>query len=560
HRLPMPAAIAERLYEFVAGHRAAFSRLTRLLCGARVERPGYFLVRRLFLAALGVVYLMAFASLWTQVTGLIGHNGILPASRYLSAAGHQLDQQGLGFARPYFLPTLCWLDPSDAFLNAQCAAGVVLGALLVLGIAPAPCLALLWLLYLSLAVAGQDFLAFQWDNLLLETGFLAIFFAPLHLLPRWEHEGPPSRIVLWLLRALMFKFMLSAGAVKWLGGDQNWHHLTALTFHYYTQPLPTPIAWYANQLPLWFQKVSCGVVLGVEMGAPFLIFAPRRIRFIGCGAFAFLQIMILLSGNYTFFNWLALALCIPLLDDFVFGRLACNKHERLQSRPFRRAIAWPRLITIPLAALVLALDGFQVASLSGASGAWLSPAALAEQWLAPFRAFNRYGLFAVMTTERHEIIVEGSNDGAHWLPYEFKYKPGDVNRAPPFVAPHQPRLDWQMWFAALGDYRDNPWFVRFCICLLRGSPRVLPLLKHNPFPNHPPRYIRAELFDYHFTNFAERQATRAWWKRRRIGEYLPPISLRKGALHIIDRLPKTSRFRTKIKFTALLHRSLTGRQ
>ncbi len=151
--------------------------------------------------------------------------------------------------------------------------------------------------------------------------------------------------------------------------------------------------------------------------------------------------------------------------------------------------------------------------------------AVADAWLEPFRTFSGYGLFAVMTTERREIIVEGSDDGVNWLPYEFKYKPGDVNRRPAFVAPHQPRLDWQMWFAALGDYRQNPWFVNFCLRLLQGSPEVLALLEKDPFPNHPPRYLRAELYDYRFTSFAGRRATGAWWKREPLGEYLPAISL-----------------------------------
>ena len=189
--------------------------------------------------------------------------------------------------------------------------------LLTVGIAPAPCLALLWLLYLSLATVGQDFLGFQWDNLLLEAGFLAIFFAPLQFLPKPSCESPPSRIVLWLLRLLLFKLMFSSGCVKLLSGDPNWRNLTALTFHYQTQPLPTWIGWYAQQLPLWFQKLSCAVLFAIELGAPFLIFAPRRIRFFGCAAIMFLQTLILLTGNYTFFNFLTLALCLLLLDDFI---------------------------------------------------------------------------------------------------------------------------------------------------------------------------------------------------------------------------------------------------
>jgi predicted DCC family thiol-disulfide oxidoreductase YuxK len=548
---PALAKFTEHAYNFVAGHRTLFSRLTRWFWGRHVEQPMHFLPRRIFIRALGVIYLIAFVSLWTQINGLIGHDGILPTDRFMTAVQQQCDLQGIGLDRFRLLPTLGWFNSSDGFLHFQCAAGAVLAVILIIGIAPAPCLALLWLLYLSLVTIGRDFLGFQWDNLLLEAGFLAIFFAPLELVA-WASrpcvssasvtenqkltggtpvpQPPPSRIVLWLLRLLLFKLMFSSGCVKLLSGDLNWRNLTALTFHYQTQPLPTWIGWYASQLPLWFQKTSCLAMFGIELGAPFLIFAPRRLRFCGGAAIVFLQILILLTGNYTFFNLLTLALCLLLLDDYVLMNLKPSK--------FRPAFApvtchlppvthwrWPRAVTVPLAVVVIATYLFQMGLMFGMRPGWLFPVAVADAWLGPFRTFNGYGLFAVMTTDRREIIVEGSNDSVNWLPYEFKYKPGDVARRPAFVAPHQPRLDWQMWFAALGDYQQNPWFVNFCERLLQGSPEVLALLDKNPFPNHPPRYIRAEFYDYRFTNFAERRATGAWWKRELIGEYLPPISL-----------------------------------
>ena len=487
--------------------------------------------------------------MWTQIGGLIGHDGILPADQFMTAAQQQCDLQDIGLDRFHLLPTLCWFDSSDGFLDFQCAAGAVLAVLLMVGIAPAPCLALLWLLYLSLVTVGRDFLGFQWDNLLLEAGFLAIFFAPLQWLPRTPAscqpgtvssrrqdagapgQPPPSRIALWLLRLLLFKLIFSSGCVKLFSGDPNWRNLTALTFHYQTQPLPTWIGWYANQLPLWFQKVSCAGMFGIELGAPWLIFAPRRIRFFGGAAIAFLQILILLTGNYTFFNWLTLALCLLLLDDFALVKLM----------PFKLRLLFLILSLSPVTRHTAALASLHYRSarrprvgdlsLSGRRSCLAHdrpgcyPVAVADAWLEPFRTFSGYGLFAVMTTERREIIVEGSDDGVNWLPYEFKYKPGDVNRRPAFVAPHQPRLDWQMWFAALGDYRQNPWFVNFCVRLLQGSPEVLALLEKNPFPNHPPRYLRAELYDYQFANFAERRATGAWWKREPLGEYLPAVSL-----------------------------------
>ncbi|HEY3930766.1 MAG TPA: lipase maturation factor family protein [Verrucomicrobiae bacterium] len=526
---PAFANFTERAYEFVAGHRTAFSFFTRLFWGKHVERPDYFLTRWIFLRALGAIYLVAFISLWTQIAGLIGHDGILPTDQFMPAVKQQCDAQGIGLERYYLLPTMSWFDASDNFLNFQCAAGTLFAILLIVGVAPAPCLALLWLIYLSLSTVSRDFLGFQWDNLLLEAGFLAIFFAPLQMLPKFSRETPPSKIILWLVRILLFKLIFSSGCVKLLSGDPNWRNLTALTFHYQTQPLPTWIGWYAQQLPPWFQKFSCAIMFAIELGAPFLIFAPRRIRFFGCGAIVFLQILILLTGNYTFFNFLTIGLCLLLLDDFLFQKILPRKWAGwflINSQPSTlNKLRWPRAITIPLAAIVLFISILQMISMFGVRSNLLFPVAVAAEWLQPLRTVNSYGLFAVMTTTRNEIIVDGSDDGTNWLAYEFKYKPGDVNRSPDFVEPFQPRLDWQMWFAALSNYQQNPWFGNFCERLLQGSPEVLALLQKNPFQKHPPRYIRAELYDYHFTNFAERRATGAWWKREFIGEYLPPISL-----------------------------------
>lgn len=518
------AGFTECAYQFIAGHRATFSLLTRLLWGRHVERPEYRVARWIFLRALGLIYLVAFISLWTQIAGLIGHNGILPEDQYMAGAKQYFDNSGAGLDRFRELPTLCWLNSSDGFLQFQCAAGVVFAFLLIVGVAPVPALAILWLLYLSLTTVGRDFLGFQWDNLLLETGFLAIFFAPLQWLPGFTRERPPSRLVLWLIRILLFKLMFSSGCVKLASGDPNWRNLTALTFHYQTQPLPTWIAWYTNLFPLWFQKTSCAVMFAVELGAPFLIFLPRRIRFIGGGALASLQVLILLTGNYTFFNWLTLALCLLLLDDFLLKKLAPRFLK--QSSPANPRFPWLLGITIPLAAIFVSVSLFQIVAILGVKDDGVfKPVAKVASWIDPFRTVSNYGLFAVMTTERHEIIVQGSNDGVNWRDYEFKYKPGNLNERPVFIAPFQPRLDWQMWFAALGNYQENPWFQNFCVRLLQGAPQVLALLKDNPFPGKPPQYIRAELYNYEFTSFNERRASGAWWKRQFIGEYLPAISL-----------------------------------
>ena len=536
HRWPLRAyqlsrAIARAMeagYSVVANHRVFFSRVTRLLWGKHALQPTHFLAQWFFLRALGLIYLVAFLSLWSQIDGLVGHDGILPVERLMAAVRQQYEAHGIGWDRFRLLPTLCWLGSSDRFLEFQCAAGAVLAGALILGLAPVPCLASLWLLYLSLATVGREFLGFQWDNLLLEAGFLAIFFAPLQLWPRGSPPRPPSRLALWLLRILLFKLMLSSGCVKLSSGDPSWRNLIALSFHYQTQPLPTWIAWYANQWPLWFQKASCTFMFVIELGAPFLIFAPRRLRFLGGYLLVGLQILILLTGNYTFFNLLSLALCLLLFDDSALRKIAPSRLSSFLARSpqlpsFRPR--WHRAATLVVAILVAPISIAQVNLSLGAPLGSLRALEIADEWLLPFRTVNGYGLFAVMTTERREIVVEGSNDGVTWLPYEFKYKPGDTTRRPAFVAPHQPRLDWQMWFAALGSYRDNRWFVSFCLRLLQGKPAVLALLARNPFPDHPPEFIRAELYDYYFTESAERSATGAWWRRERIGEYLPRISL-----------------------------------
>jgi predicted DCC family thiol-disulfide oxidoreductase YuxK len=523
--VPGVDAFTEFWYRVVAQNRTVFSWLTRLLWGDHVERPRYLLTRWVFLRFLGIIYLCAFVSLWTQVGGLVGHNGILPADQMMQSIHQQVEKQQIGFARYYLVPTLCWINSSDQFLNLLCGAGTVLSVALVFGVAPAPVLFLLWLIYLSLSTVCREFLSFQWDILLLETGFLAIFFAPLQMLPRLSHEALQPSTVLWLLRWLLFRLMFGSGVVKLASGDPTWRNLTALTYHYETQPLPTWIGWYANLLPVWFQKFSCAVMFGIELGAPFLIFLPRRPRLIGCGLLIFLQLCIILTGNYCFFNLLAIAMCLLLLDDAALGRLMPHKLVE-GAKQAAGKLRWSKWIIAPIAVVILVTSSMLLTHAFRTRVEWPEPLVRLYVWIEPFRSVSSYGLFAVMTTERDEIIVEGSNDAVRWLPYEFKYKPGDLTRRPAFVAPHQPRLDWQMWFAALGSYRNNPWFINFCERLLQGSPEVLALMKVNPFPNAPPRYIRAVMYQYHMTDLATRRATGNWWRRDKERLYCPVLSLR----------------------------------
>ncbi len=509
-------SVSEGVYRFIALHRPFFSTLTRWFWGTHTERTTFYLSRWLFLRGLGCIYLIAFLSLWVQIHGLIGSNGILPAEQYLAAVRQQIGTEGY-----YLLPTLFWLNPSDACLHFLCAGGVVLSLILIAGFLPTATLIGLWMFYLSLVAVGQAFLSFQWDVLLLEVGLLAIFFAPLRIRDAFTRVSETSSAFLWLLRWLLFRLMFASGFVK-LVSDAVWRDLTALNFHYETQPLPTWIGWYAHQLPEWLHKISVIGMFAVELVIPFLIFAPRRLRTTGCIGLIGLQVLILLTGNYCFFNLLTVALCLLLIDDVTWKGLLSKRFmprfQPAENSPHR----YRRVCIAVVAMLLFVLSGVRF------GGQLFRDVRFPDvAWIRPFRSVNTYGLFADMTESRPEIIVEGSNDRVTWETYRFRWKPGELTTAPKWVAPHQPRLDWQMWFAALrGSYRNTPWFPHFIGALLQGKPEVLQLLAENPFPDTPPRYVRATLYDYHFTDIATKRSEGTWWYRERKGLYCPAVSLR----------------------------------
>jgi lipase maturation factor 1 len=520
--VPGFAVVTEAAYGLVARHRRTASFFTRLLWGNDVRQPTYFEARRWFFRSLGCIYLIAFLSLWMQLDGLIGEHGILPVAEYLPAAREQIGGNAL-----FILPTLSWLNSSDAFLHFLCGAGAVISILLMAGFLPVISLVLLFAFYLSLTIAGQTFLSFQWDILLLETGFLAIFFAPARWRIGGDRDAPISRVGHFLLKLLLFKLMVMSGVVKLTSGDDSWWNLTALEYHYWTQPLPTVFGWWAHQSPEWFRQFSTFFVLVVESVVPFFIWAPRRLRHVAGALLILLQILIALTGNYCFFNLLTIALCLLLIDDAAWLRAKRSIPETRGTRSVVSRISpWQNGIAVTVLLATLPLNVTLIFSAFRPHAVVPRPIAALYDCVEPFRIANGYGLFRVMTKSRPEIILEGSADGSDWLPYEFKWKPGDLHQPPSWVAPHQPRLDWQMWFAALGTYRQNPWFLRLAVNLLENNPNVTGLLARNPFPKEPPRYIRATLYDYHFTSWDEHKTTGAWWKREKQGEYLPPISLR----------------------------------
>ena len=465
---------------------------------------GFSNARRCFAVVFGLTFASAFLSLAVQMRGLFGERGISPVREFLNAVHSHLG------ARAFWeVPTLCWVGAGDGMLVAFCIAGALLSLGITLGFAPGACSLACWAIYLSLSSVGSPFLNFQWDVLLLETALLAAFWLPWRLRPEWGVETRGETFARWLLWWLLARLMFESGLVKLTWGDETWWNLSALDFHFETQPLPLWTAWYAHHSPRWLLRMATFVMFAIEFAAPFATLAPRRWRHGGALALIALQTGIALTGNYAFFNLLSIALCLPLFDDASFPA-----RWRIASVNAPHFPKWRTILAttcaLPAAALTLPglIQGFRVEC---------------PQPLASLRSFNGYGLFRVMTAKRAEVVIEGSNDGATWSEYGFHWKPGDLRRRPALVAPHQPRVDWQMWFAALGDVRSNPWFVNLLARTLQGSPEVLAFYEWNPFPNQPPRYIRAVLYDYHFTRAGES----GWWSRDRRGLYCPPISLTK---------------------------------
>jgi hypothetical protein len=449
---------------------------------------------------LGMVYLLAFGSLLVQVQGLYGSQGILPIHDLVTDIHRRAGPRA--FLR---FPSIFLINPSDTVLTASAVLGVCLSIYLLAGLPPLPALVLLWLIYLSFASLGQEFLSYQWDALLLETGFMTIFL-PL--------ANPDWPVVCLAYQLFIFRFMFSAGTVKLTSRDPNWRNLRAMCFHYETQPIPNRIAWYAHQLPEGIQKLSTLATFLFELVVPFLALGPAPVKLACFCLLVCFQGLIILTGNYGFFNCLTIVLAVPLLEDRYLGFLG---------RGLTPAAGMPFFST-PAGAvfgIALLLNILQICRL------FLRP-----QWLSRilsrcgrWQISNPYGLFAVMTTERYEFVIEGSRNLQEWLPYEFRWKPGGPAVPPRQAAPHQPRLDWQMWFAALNPGYVEEWLSRLLRRLLEGSPAVLGLFRTIPFSPVPPDYIRLVVYRYHFSDVATQRASGRWWNRSEIGRS-EPMSLR----------------------------------
>ena len=472
---------------------------------SNTEHSSYQLISSVFLRLLGVIYLIAFASLGTQVEGLIGSQGILPLAARLAEYAAET-----GLERYLQTPTLFWLHAGDTTLIGATVAGALAAVLIILNIWQRPALVAAFLLYLSLFHAAQPFLNFQWDALLLETGFLAIFLTPR------------SRVVIWLFRWLLFRLRFMSGLSKLASGDPTWSGLTALNTYFEVQPLPNPLAWYVHQWPEWLLKTGTAGTLFVELIVPFMMFLPRRWRFAAAWLTILWQLLIIATSNHNWINFLTIILCLFLFDD---RALRCILPGFLQARLDREPVSGrtqDKLIPagIGLLGVCILVAGtlkiYEVGTGERFSG--LTNKVLG--YASVYGIVNKYHVFPTMTTRRIELEVLGSYDGQFWQPYRFKYKPDALDRQPALIMPHQPRVDWQIWFVPLHP-RHLPWFGSFLEALLDNSPTVSALLADNPFADAPPRYLRVNAWQYNFTTTAERKATGDWWKRTALGTFTP---------------------------------------
>jgi hypothetical protein len=490
--------------------------------------------RWLFLRALGGIYFSAFFSLIFQIRGLIGPDGILPANEYLRAVVHSL-----GYSRGlWFAPSLLWLSSGPHMLISLCWAGMIASLLLIVNVWPRGMLAICFICFLSLVSAAQDFSNYQSDGMLLEAGFVALFFAPRGFRPGVGLSSPPSRASLFLLQWEWFRIYFESGVAKMIGGDPEWRHFTAMDEYYQNGPLPTWVGWYVQHLPHWFHAASVFATLALELVLVWMLFLPRRWRIVCFLIVTPWELGIILTANYTFLNYLVLTLGFLLLDDRFLQRflpqrwknsLASNSTpEQSQAQSPGAFVDFFKSVKLSLAGIVLTWIFYATtAQLVWMFSAVPLPMAPVEA-LEPLRIANRYGLFGIMTRGRYEIEFQGSDDGQNWISYPFRYKPQDPAKPPGIYAPYQPRFDWNLWFASLGSWQDYSIVPRTEVRLLSNDKDVLTLFATNPFPNGPPREVRAVLWQYWFTSASEKHSTGLWWRRQYLGLYAPTLAREPG--------------------------------
>jgi lipase maturation factor 1 len=529
----------------------------RWLFDSRYGASAYVLPRWLFLRALGVIYFSAFLPLIFQIRGLIGPDGILPAGNYLQALTNSV-----GFERFWYAPTLLWFSASSRTLMTLCWVGLLAAVLLILNIWPRGTLLICFVCFLSFVTAASEFSGYQSDGMLLEAGFLSLFLAPSGLRPRLGKTHPPMRAAMFLLLWEWFRIYFESGVAKIASGDPEWRNFTAMDEYYQNGPLPTWIGWYVQHLPHGFHAATAFGTLALELALVWMLFLPRRVRIICFFIVTPWQIGVILTANYTFLNYLVLCLGIFLLDDkFLLRFVPLRWKSRISPASDGEVRAHASDAPFESASLLQtpgeaeagdsdASSGFHIADLKPYwEGLKLGATALILCWLfyssttlmlwmifpgsilrelpawpvaalEPFRVAERYGLFARMTRGRYEIEFQGSNDGTNWVTYPFHFKPQDPAKAPGIYAPYQPRFEWNLWFASLGTWHDNPFVPRTGMRILQGSPYVLAA---NPFPQQPPRQVRAILWQYWFSTAGEKRTQGVWWRREFLGVYAPTL-------------------------------------
>ena len=543
--------------------KSIIRRLFSSECGASDR----LIPRWIFLRALGLIYFSAFYSLLVQIRGLTGPQGILPAGEYLEA----VRRSNLAHVRFWYAPSLLWISSSSGMLMALCWIGMVASILLILNFWPRGMLVICLICFLSFVSAARDFSEYQSDGMLPEAGFISLFFAPPGLRPGLGAKHPPSRASLFLLQWEWFRIYFESGIVKLASGDPQWRNFTAMDEYYQNGPLPTWIGWYLQQLPHWFHASSVLATLVMELGLVWMILLRRRFRIVLFFIVTFWELGVISSANYAFLNYLVLSLGILLVDDRFLLRLIPDKwrprveaqlangesierdrkkDDATDSENAGRGLPALRLLGARLRPhfrmLKLAISAVTLTWIFYVTTVLLILILVPRAplpttpivMLQPFRIANQYGLFAVMTRGRYEIEFQGSRDGQNWIAYPFRYKPQALNEAPGIYAPYQPRFDWNLWFASLGSWTENSIVPNTEVRLLSNSPDVLKLFRENPFPDRPPKQIRAVLWQYWFTTIAEKRQTGNWWRRNLLGLYAPTLEMQPDGKITVVEMPQ----------------------
>jgi len=480
-------------------------------------RRAHVLVRFVLLRLLGLVYLGAFTSAAREVAPLLGPRGLLPARLVLEGA---VAQEGSTWRAFMSLPTIFFATgASDGALTAVAWVGALLAAAVLAGVTHAGVMVALWALYLSIANVGQTFWGFGWDIQLLETGLLAAFLCPWKTLRPFPPHGPPAPAI-WLHRWLVVRVMLGAGLIK-LRGDPCWRDLTCLVFHYETQPSPSYASFLLHPMPEWFHRVGVGFNHFVELAVPIAAFGPRVARLSAGTLFVVFQIGLIVSGNLSFLNWLTMVPAIACFDDAALrrvlprGLLAMADRGTRTQRPSRpalwAAIGWTAIVAFLSLPVV---------------GNLMSRRQAMNRSYGSLHLVNTYGAFGSVNRERLEVILEGTADvvadeGAHWKEYALPCKPGPIDRRPCQITPLHLRLDWQAWFLTFGGVEQAPWFVSWVDQLLRGELGTKKLIAIDPFPDAPPRWIRATTYRYEMVPYGDDPGV--WWRRYRVGPFMRPV-------------------------------------